>query len=166
MKRKRENSRTHLLCTYNPRDKWRPSSPLKQKLLDFYVPYLRGQLTSPYHDHQVLNLRLQNEVKMEVSYHRRPPSLITSISSPGLLGLQKRGQKCLCLWWVGVMQRWEATAAPEEGRGLSIMAYTGKLRRKGYLFSLHQHHHNDYSSSPHGLWVNSPWGRASSRSRG
>ena len=92
MKRKRENSRTHLLCTYNPRDKWRPSSPLKQKLLDFYVPYVRGQLASPYHDHQVLNLRLQNEVKMEVSYHRRPPSLITSISSPGLLGLEKRGQ--------------------------------------------------------------------------
>ena len=95
MKRKQENSRnilTHLLCTYNPKDKWRPSSPLKQKLLDFYVPYLRGQLTSPYHDHQVLNLRLQNEVKMEVSYHRRPPSLITSISSPGLLGLEKGGQ--------------------------------------------------------------------------
>ena len=95
MKRKQENSRnilTHLLCTYNPKDKWRPSSPLKQKLLDFYVPYLRGQLTSPYHDHQVLNLRLQNEVKMGVSHHRRPPSLVTSISSPGLLGLEKRGQ--------------------------------------------------------------------------
>ena len=32
------------------------------------------------------------------------------------------------------MQRWEATAAPEEGRGLSIMAYTGKLRPKGVPF--------------------------------
>ena len=32
------------------------------------------------------------------------------------------------------MQRLEATAAPEEGRGLSIMAYTGKLRPKGVPF--------------------------------